>query len=258
MTFPKLHSKLKNGFFLSSMMNITDGNFCSKRTRECNMIQLGAYLAEPPSYGKESYFLPPNEKDCVTFLNQECKKVRSQSSPNLLICMNLATPKLEWGLEAAECFYKAGGDLIELNVHGNYTPYIRLGRLRAMVLSENRHELFQWVEAFVKLRIPLIVKFRMGVIDDYSPILDQLMNYKIFGIHFNIRDEKKKRANYEFVCEIKSKYDVFLFVSGYVNTSEDARILFDYSADMVGIAEPTIKDPDYISRIVNEYRLRYL
>ena len=257
MRFTDLHHKLKNGFFLSSMMNITDGNFCSKRIRGCSMIQLGAYLAEPPSYGKEPYFLPPNKKDCVTFLNQECQKVRIQS-PNLMICMNLATPKLEWGLEAAECYYNAGGDLIELNVHGNYTPYIHLGRLRAMVLPENLYELFQWVEAFAKLRIPLIVKFRLGVIDDYTPILDQIMNYEIFGVHFNIRDEKSKKPDYKFVQDVKSRYDIFLLVSGYVSSAEDVKKLFYYGADMIGIAEPTMKDTNYILRIVDEYSLKYL
>jgi len=92
----------------------------------------------------------------------ECRKARLDF--NLIVCLNLATPELEWGKKAAECFYKAGGGIVELNIHGGYKP--RVGKIRAMVLPQNRPELFRWLEAFCTLEIPVIVKFREGVIPD--------------------------------------------------------------------------------------------
>jgi tRNA-dihydrouridine synthase len=243
----ELYDKLRKGIFLSSMMEITDGSYCSTRKKGCTMVQLGAYLAEPPAYGEHPYFLPPTRKKCIQFLRQECEKAKNNS--NIVICLNLATPKLEWGLEAAKCFYNAGGDLIELNIHGSYEPYLQLGKLRAMVYPEHREELFNWIESFTKLDIPLIMKFREGVIQDYSPVLDHISNYDLFGIHFNVRNEEKLQPTYDFVLRVKRKYSFFLLVSGYVRSANDVQRLFENGADMVGIAEPTIKDQKYIYKI---------
>ncbi len=245
--FLGLYNTLRGGFFLSSMMKITDGRFCSERSKGCKMVQLGAYLAEPPAYGKYECVLPPTREECIRFLAEECRTVRMRSEA--LICLNLASPKLEWGLEAADCFYNAGGSLLELNVHGGYERYLKQGKLRAMVLPENRKELYRWVKAFTELEIPLIVKFRMDVIEDYSPILDMITRFNVFAVHFNVRDERTMRPNFNFVRWIKENYDIFLLVSGYVRSYADAKRLFDAGADMVGVAEPTIKDPLYISRI---------
>jgi len=234
------------------MMEITDGSFCSTRRTGCAMVQLGAYLAEPPAYREQTYFLPPTRKECTTFFRQECQKAKNTS--NIIVCLNLATPKLEWGLEAAECFYEGGGDLIELNIHGSYKPYIRLGKLQAMVLPENREELFHWINRFTKMDIPLIVKFREGVIEEYSSVLDSILDYDLFGIHFNIRNEETKQPDYEYVHSLKQKYSFFLLVSGYVRSAIDASKLFQIGVDMVGIAEPTINHSDYIYQIVKELK----
>jgi len=244
------HNKLRERFFLSSMMGITDGSFCSKRSKGCAMIQLGAYLAEPSAYGKQKYFLPPTLEECTRFLAEECRRAKSISE--VFTCLNLASPRLEWGLEAAECFYRAGGDLVELNVHGSYEPYLRLGKLRAMVLPENRSDLFKWIEAFTKLDIPLIVKFREGVIADYSPVLDKIEDSDLFGVHFNVRDERTRKPDFDFVRDVKRRYSFFLLVSGYVRSAMDAKRLFEAGADMVGVAEPTINDSSYIHRITEE------
>jgi len=248
--FQKLHNDLRGGLFLSSMMDITDGRFCGERSEGCIMVQLGAYLAEPPAYRKQKYFLPPLTEQCTRFLAQECQRARRTS--RLLTCLNLATPRLDWGLEAAESFQRAGGDLVELNVHGGYRPYVRLGKLRAMVLPENRNELFRWVEAFTKIDIPLIVKFRQGVIEDYSPVLDRIVDFSLLGIHFNVRNETTKKPDFRFVREVKRKYGFFLLVSGYVRSAMDSKRLFEAGADMVGIAEPTIDDPRYIYKIAKQ------
>ncbi|MCW3991732.1 MAG: hypothetical protein NWE79_03420 [Candidatus Bathyarchaeota archaeon] len=245
-SFDRLRDELRGGLFLSSMMGVTDGSFCSERREGCAMIQLGAYLAEPPAHGRERYFLPPDPEECEAFLWEECRDARGSSG--VFTCLNLATPKLEWGLEAAECFRRAGGDLVEFNVHGSYEPYLRLGKLRAMVLPENRMELFRWVEAFTSLDIPLIVKFRMGVIEDYSTILDEIEGSGVFGLHFNVRDGGRGEPDYEFVRAVKSD-PLLLLASGYVRTATDARRLFESGADMVGIAEPTMDDPGFIQAI---------
>ena len=51
-----LEQQLKGGFFLSSMMGITDGAFCA-RTLEGDhrtaMVQTGAYLAEPSATAED-------------------------------------------------------------------------------------------------------------------------------------------------------------------------------------------------------------
>lgn len=250
--FGAAHDMLEKGLFLSSMVAITDGSFCSERGEGCVMVQLGAYLAEPPSYGRQKHFLPATSKECIRFLAEECGKARSATE--VFTCLNLATPKLDWGLEAAECFHKAGGDFVELNVHGSYGPYLQLGKLRAMVLPENRSELYRWIDAFADLDIPLIVKFREGVIEDYSPVLDKIRDSDLFAIHFNVRNEATKKPDFEFIRNIKSRHPFFLLASGHVRSGADARMLFEAGADMVGIAEPTIRDPRYISKIADESR----
>lgn len=251
-----LRSKLRGRLFLSSMMGITNGDFCSERGIGTAMVQLGAYLAEPPMYGvlEHGLILPPEKKSCIEFLAKEVEKVKRRL--NVAVCLNLATLKLEWGLEAAECFREAGGDLIELNIHGGYRRYLEQGKLRAMVLPENRSELFNWLKGFSELDIPTIVKFKADVIPDYTPILDRVVDINIFGVHFNIRNEITKRPNAGFVKDVKSRYSsMFLLVSGYVRSAEDVKTLFSVGADMVGIAEPTIRDPNYIANIAKALEL---
>ena len=102
-----LHRKLCGGLFLSSMLNLTNGKFCAERSQGCSMVQLVAYLAEPPAYGREPWILPPTRKDCVEFLAEECRQARNRA--DIFVCLNLATPRLEWGLKAAEFFSEAGG-----------------------------------------------------------------------------------------------------------------------------------------------------
>ena len=211
------------------------------------MVQFGAYLAEPPAYGKRELVLPPSREGCVSFFRRECETIRRVL--DALLCVNVATPRLEWGLDAVERFSEAGGDIFELNVHGGYGPYLLQGKVRAMVLPENRGELFRWLEAFSKLDTPVIVKFREGVIDDYTPILDRVEESSLFAVHFNVRDDERKKPDFDFVQRLKERYDLFLLASGYVRSPDEARRLFDAGADMVGIAEPVLKDPNFIHKV---------
>ncbi|MEM2739516.1 MAG: hypothetical protein QXQ29_01780 [Candidatus Bathyarchaeia archaeon] len=251
-----LRGKLRGGFFVSSMGGVTDGAFCASRGRGCIMVQLGAYLAEPPAYGLGIHrlpVLPPDRDGCVDFLRSECSKVRSLLG-DVYVCLNLATPKLEWGLEATEYFYEAGGDIVELNFHGTYEPYYRIGKLRAMVLPENRSELFRWLEAFANIDKPVIAKFRARVIPDYSPIMDYIEDLDLVGVHFNIRGVDGK-PDYSFLEELKRRYPgEFILVSGYIWSVEAARKTFQLGADMIGIAEPTREDSGFIEKIVSEMK----
>ena len=252
--FEELKSKLRGRLFLSSMMNLTDGSFCSQRSRGCAMVQIGAYLAEPQAYGKFKSILPPERRECIRFLSEECRKIKSRS--DVYVCLNLASPKLEWAIEASEAFREAGGDLVELNVHGGYKRYLELGLLRAMVLPNNRKNMIKWLKALTNLEIPLIVKFRAGVIPDYPEVLEEIAGINIFAVHFNIRDEDAKRPDFKFAEEIREECPFFLLVSGYVRSADDAKKLFSIGVDMVGIAEPTIEDPNFIAKIADQLGIK--
>ena len=245
MRFKELRGKLKRGIFLSSMMDVTDGKYCFGRGDGCDMVQLGAYLAEPLKYGTERWFLPSNPEDCIKFFKRELNQLEKL---DVVTCLNLATPKLEWGLEAARCFQNAGGDIVELNVHGGYQPYLSQGKLKALVLPENRAELYKWVEAFSEMNVPFIVKFRAGFIEDYNPILNRIKEYDILGVHFNIADEEKKRPDINFLHGlVKAPY--LLLISGYARSREDLEKLYDAGADMVGISRPTMENASFIQQI---------
>ena len=172
----------------------------------------------------------------------------------MIVCLNLATPRLPWGLQAAESFLQAGGDLVELNVHGGYGRYLDQGKLRAMILPQHQPELFRWIEAFTGLEIPLIVKFN-GQHDRevLLEVLDRMGEYEMFGIHVNVRDKNTTRPDFEFVRQVRRTYPGFLLVSGYARSGSDAAGLFEAGADMVGIAEPAIAEAETIRRIAEEF-----
>jgi tRNA-dihydrouridine synthase len=249
---------MDQGFFLSSMMGITDGVFCAQRSEGCTMVQLGAYLAEPTANKQDKgnqarSFLPADWGECVHFLRRECENARRIN--NVAVCLNLATPKIEWGLLAAECFQQAGGDYIELNAHGGYQRYLDQGKLRAMILPENQLELYHWIEALSILPIPLIVKFN-GQFEraHLLNVLEKIKTYNLFGIHINIRNPAAKRPDFALTKHVRAIHAGVLLASGYVRSTADAVTLFAIGVDMVGIAEPTMNDAGYIERIARAYR----
>ena len=255
--FANIHRKLKGGFFLAAMRSEGDGAFCAARSDGCKMIQFGLRLAEPPAFETEQgayrkSILPASPKECTALLAEECRRARSRSA--VLTCLNLASPKLEWVLEAAQCFVQAGGDLIELNVHGGYSRYLEIGKERAMVLPENQPELFRWVAAFAESGLPWIVKLD-GRQDREAVLqaLDKLASFNLLGVHVNVRNEATKKPDLEFAHQVRKRYSGFLLVTGYVRSAADAAALFEAGIDMVGIAEPTIQDPCYIFKIAQEH-----
>jgi tRNA-dihydrouridine synthase len=256
-----LYRELEKGFFLSSMMGVTDGAFCAQRSQGCAMVQLGAYLAEPAAspeeHGRDARsFLPAAPQACADFLAGECRVARGSSG--VATCLNLATLRLEWGLEAAERFGQAGGGLVELNVHGGYRRYVEQGKLRAMVLPEHQDELFRWVEALAGLEVPLIVKFnaqyqRTALLH----VLERMAALGVFGMHLNVRDEATRQPDVAFIHSTRERYPGFLLISGYVRSAADAWAAFEAGADMVGIAAPAIEDATYVRRIAEAFRAEH-
>ncbi|KXA92089.1 hypothetical protein AKJ64_04060 [candidate division MSBL1 archaeon SCGC-AAA259E17] len=234
------------------MMTITDGEFCAERVEGCSMVQIGAYMYDPPRFGEDPYFLPPDREKCIDFLEKEIEVIKRRDK-NVFTCLNVAVPKLKWGVKEAKCFHKAGGDFVELNVHGEYEPYCKKGKLKRMVLPENREDLYEWVSKFSGLEVPTIIKFRKGTVEDYGEILEKLNEIDPFGVHFNVREEEKSKPDFQFVKNIEDACP-FLMVSGYIRTAEDAQKLFKIGADMVGVAAPSRDDPDFLNKIANEYR----
>ncbi len=251
--FGDLQARLRGGLFLSSMMDITDGAFCASRGARCAMVQLGAYLAEPTAGPREKgssarSFLPPDPAEALAFLMREVRAARGAG--DVVTCLNLATPRLEWGLEAARSFAAAGGDVVELNVHGSYGRYLREGKLRAMVLPENQAELYRWVGALAELEAPLVVKLHGPTGRALLPgVLDRLQAFDLFGVHVNVRHPRTRTPDLALLRELKAHYPGFFLASGYVRSPDDARALLAAGADMVGIAEPAIEDAGYIQRI---------
>lgn len=251
-----LKQQLKGGLFLSSMMGVTNGVFCA-RTLEgdhrTTMVQTGAYLAEPSATPEDKgaqgrCYLPSGVEACATFLAADCRPI--QEVADVAICMNLAALELEHGLEAAESFAQAGGDAVELNVHGGIARYLAQGKLRAMVLPQHRDELLRWVAALVQLDVPLIVKCN-GASERAHLVsaLRRMANLPVLGVHVNVRDEATQRPNVELVHELRPLIPGLFLVSGYVRSSEDARTIFEAGADMVGVAAPVREDPRYVRRI---------
>ena len=241
---------MKYSFFLSSMMGITDGVFCAERSAGCSMVQLGAYLAEPTASNgdmanQSSSFLPASWDACTHFLAQQCQDARSEK--DVEVCLNLATPRLEWGIKAAESFKKAGGDFVELNVHGGYQRYLEQGKLRAMILPENQAELYDWIAAFRSLDIPLIVKFNGQYNQPYLfQVLEKIQKFNLYGLHINVR-QASKQPDAALTKKVRALHNGLLLASGYIRSSADSYRLFVAGADMVGIAEPTISDAGFIN-----------
>jgi len=188
-------------------------------------------------------------------LAADCRDI--QEVADVAICMNLATPKLEWGLEAARCFGQAGGDAVELNVHGGYGRYLSQGKLRAMVLPENQDELLRWVAALVHVDLPLIVKFHgQSERAHLESALRRMANLPVLGVHVNVRDDETQRPDVELVRDLRSLIPGLFLVSGYVRSIEDAQAVFDAGADMVGAAAPVRQDPAFLRRLAAGLRSR--
>jgi tRNA-dihydrouridine synthase len=257
-TIQSLQARLKGGFFTSAIHEYTSGAYCAARSAGCAMVQTGLYFAEPGAHHQDrarykSSFLPDDPGECLEFLREDVRAACSAAP--VVVCMNLGSLELEPGLQAAGLFVEAGGDLVELNIHGGFTRYIQAGRMRAMILPENQAELYRWVEAYLGAGLPLIVKFNAREHRrDLMAVLERMAGYGLVGVHLNVRSELHKGPDLGLIERAKERYPGFLLVSGYVRSAAQARQCFEAGADMVGFAEPIMHDPDFTARLVQTYR----
>jgi tRNA-dihydrouridine synthase len=257
-TINQLRERLQGGFFLSAMHEYTDGAYCALRSSGAAMVQVGLYFAEPGSPEKEHVkypqtFLPEETNDAAVFLEENVREARSEG--DVVVCMNVGGLELEPVLQASRQFLQAGGDLVELNIHGGFTRYIEAGRMRAMILPEHRDELYRWVDRLTNAGIPLIVKFNAR--ENRRHLLDVLVEigeYELFGVHINVRSEVVKQPDTGFIRKAKERYPGFLLASGHVRSAEHVRAAFEAGANMLGIAEPAMQDPSFIARLAREFR----
>jgi tRNA-dihydrouridine synthase len=257
----RLQQQLRGGLFLSSMMGVTDGAFCARSLKGKHglvMVQTGAYLAEPGATAEDKgahprSYLPADREACAAFLAADNRDIQEEA--DVAICMNLAALELAPALEAAECFAQAGGDAVELNVHGGISRYLAQGKLRAMALPEHQDELLRWVAALVHVDIPLIVKYH-GSSERAHLVsaLRRMANLPVLGVHVNVRDNDSKRPNVELVRELRPLIPGLFLASGYVRSGADAQALYDAGADLVGVAAPVREDPKVVRRIAAELR----
>lgn len=237
-------SGMPSRLFLSSMMGVTDGRFCARAGKGAELVQLGAYLAEPGMYGKEDGVLPDDRASCVQFLRGDIEKARG-AGEGVQVCLNLAAAAKDDARAAAECFFEAGGDSVELNAHGGYGRYLRKGLLRAMALPENRDRLYEWCESLAAAG-PLWAKFRAGAVDDFDAVVAPLADLGVEAVHFNVTGEGLGAG---FLRQARSWWKGRLLASGGVRTAADARGFFDAGADLAGVAEPCMKDASFIARL---------
>jgi hypothetical protein len=92
------------------------------------------------------------------------------------------------------------------------------------------------------------VKFKAGFIEDYTPILDKINEYDLFGIHFNIADEESKRPDIDFLQGLK-RNNYILLASGYIRSQRDVNELFSLGVNLAGVARPTRENPSFIQQI---------
>ena len=167
--------------------------------------------------------------------------------------LNAAVGDLESGRRMARAFGRAGGDIFELNVHGEYGKLIERGLIKAMALPANQPTLIRWLRELAGLEVQLVVKFDAstdGV--DWPVLMDEVSQVEgLFGIHFNVRSGNET-PDVAFVERIRPHVGGVLFCSGHVRTSDQVRALFDAGADCVGLAQGVLDEPGIIARLAAE------
>ena len=169
-----------------------------------------------------------------------------------MVCLSIAGFKVEDVADAVRAFGEAGGDFVELNVHGGVRPWSEQGYLVGMALPEYRARLVFWAEQLAALDIPLVIKFNSRIDVDFAEALRDLAHVPVWGYHFNIRDQVEKKPNEDFVRNIRPLVQGPLLVSGYAWEVERVRRLQELGVNVVGFSEPVMNDPAFISRMAQE------
>ena len=254
MTREELSERVKNRLFVSSMMKVTDGAWVAEHGRGGDMVQIGALIADKTDRDHEPRcLLPLEEADMTSVLQKEVDVIR-RSLGDIPIGLNAAPGDEKSALAMARAFQLAGGDIYELNCHGSYRPLLERGLLKAMPLPENRPALNRWLGGLVRFSIPIVVKFRAqteGV--DFQELLPELENIPdLFGVHFNVRDERSGEPDIEFVRQIRPLTKGLLFCSGHVTEAHHVRGLLNAGADCIGIAQGLRDEPGTLTRLCQE------
>lgn len=246
-----LRQRLTHSLFLSSMMRNTNGAYCARCGKGADMVQLGALLvAAPGEYMevRDKYphaFLPNAIDEMTERLSSEVKEIRSLLG-NVIIGVNAGIFDIQEGVKMVSALTAAGGDILELNVHGGLKPFADIGFFEGMALPEYRERLLLWTKELSYSELPLVIKFHTSSPVDFEKVLEELEPFPVFGYHFNIRNEETKGPDYEFIKRIRPLVKGMLFVSGYIRSPEDIKALWDLGVDSIGVATPILKDENFL------------
>ena len=250
-----LAERISKRLFLSTMLNLTDAEFAASYAAGAGFIQLGTMLVEAETAEYSPYrdrwpkaFLPNDGAAMCDLLRREIVTVKSGVG-EVPICLSIAGSGLAGVCGAIRAFGEAGGDFVELNVHGRLDPWASQGYLAGMSLPAYRDRLVAWAEELAALDIPLVIKFRTDIDVDMRQVCSDLAHVPLFGVHFNVRDVAIKKPNLAFVKSIRSAVEGELLCSGYAWTADAVKALFEAGADAVGLAQPIAKDPGLFAKL---------
>ncbi len=254
----ELRKRLSGHLFLAAIFNHSDGEYCVARGQGAGMIQLGTMIAAP----RTTEYVPWRNRWPKGFLPDDAAVMRQQLAAEIatvkaglgdvVVCLSVAGFEAEHVVMEAQAFQEAGGDFVELNVHGGLQPWADQGYLQGMALPRYRQRLVVWVERLAALEIPLVVKFNTHLDVDYEQACHDLAHLSVWGYHFNVRDEAAKQPKYNFVEMIRPCVKGVLLCSGYAWTAEAVRRLLALGVDSVGLAQPAMDDPGFIARLAKE------
>ena len=251
MTRVDLTERMKGGLFVSSMMGITTGEWVARYGEGADMVQIGALIADSVDRDHEARFLLPLDEDgMVEIFRGEVEAVRRVLG-DVPIGLNAAPGDLDSAVTMARAFGRAGGDIFELNCHGQYARLFQRGLLRAMALPEHRKTMHDWLCALCEAPIPIVVKYN-GTTDevDFVELLESIADIDgLFGVHFNVKDKEAGLPNLDLVRGIRPCVPGQLFCSGFVKERVHVDDLLRAGADCVGIAQGLRDEPGIIRRI---------
>ncbi len=250
--FAKMQEKLRGKYFLSSMMNVTTGSWCAEHGAGTAMVQLGAYIADRQTFCTNPAWLPLDREGITGALRSEVEDFRSgftgEGLP--LICANMYPGEDEFVTPSAEALKGAGADIYELNAHGGIEGWKEQGSGQALFHDAHTPKLYRWVEELIKVGIPVIVKARAHVIQDYASHVQTLSDMGAFAFHINVRDAKETGGqSLDILRQLRQSTDAFLLVSGYAKDRDSAQALFEAGADCVGIAAAAQHDRDIFKKL---------
>jgi tRNA-dihydrouridine synthase len=255
MNHEKLRQRLAGRLFLAAMIDLTDGAYCVEHGQGAGMVQLGTLIIAPQSNEFASWrarwpktFLPDDAAAMRERLAAEVQTVR-KGLGDIPVCLSIGGFAVEHVVQAAQAFQQAGGDFLELNVHGGLQPWSDQGYFIGMALPQYRQRLLSWVEKLSALDIPLVVKFNTRLDVDFAQALHDLAHLPVWGYHFNVRDNEARQPKYGFVEAIRTQVSGPLFCSGFAWTAEAVNRLFALGVEGVGIADPARNDSEFIAKL---------